>query len=104
MTEHTESYNTISKEDRARIEEFALGGIDAALEFADLHDLPPSRMLAGISCIFWSYLLMISTKEGALVNIDNALKSMHQAADETRNKFRQLEWAERMTHGETGHA
>jgi hypothetical protein len=47
---------------------------------------------------------MISTKEGALINIDNALKSMQQAADETRNKFMELEWAEKMTHGQEGNA
>jgi hypothetical protein len=104
MTKEPETYGAISKEDRAKIEEFALDGIQAALHFGDLHDLRPSCMLVAISSVFWSYLLMISTKEGALVNIDNALKSMHQAADETRNKFRELEWAERMTHGETGRA
>jgi len=104
MTERTEGYSAMSREDMAKIEEFAISGINAALEFSDLNDLPPSRMIAGISCIFWSYLLMISTKEGVLINIDNALNLMHEGANETRNKFKQMEWAERMTHGETGHA
>jgi hypothetical protein len=104
MAEGTETYGAISKEDRSRIEEFALDGISAALHFSDLHDLRPSCMLIAISSVFWSYLLMISTKEGALINIDNALKSMHQAADEARNKFMELEWAEKMTHGQEGNA
>jgi spermidine/putrescine-binding protein len=104
MTEEANNMDEMEDEDKALVEEFAMGGIKAAIEFADLHDLKPSTMIVAINSIFWTYLLMISTREGASSNIDNALKYLNFSADEARSRAVQREWAEKITHNETGNA
>jgi hypothetical protein len=101
-----ESTVDLEREDIERLlaEEFATDGVNAAVRFVHEHDLVPSIMLASIGSMFWTYLMMISPAASAGGNIDNALKYMATAAMEARKRVPDLAWAERMTHGETGHA
>jgi len=101
-----ESTVDLEREDIERLlaEEFATDGVNAAVRFVHEHDLVPSIMLASIGSMFWTYLMMMSPAAAAEENISNALKYMATAATEARKRVPELAWAERMTHGETGHA
>ena len=104
MTEELKIVEGMTEEEKARGEEFAFGGINAAVEFVDLHGIEPSTMLAAIGSMFWTYLMMISPVHGMSSNIDNALKYMNQSAEEARGRIKEREWAEKMTHGQKGNA
>jgi len=85
-------------------EQFAMDGVNAAVNFVHGHDLAPSIMLASIGSMFWTYLMMISPAAAAEENIDNALKYMTTAAGEARKRVPELAWAEKITHGDVGNA
>jgi len=86
------------------VEDFAMGGIHAAIHFAKENNLEPSTMLGVFGSMFWTYLMMISPANAASDNIDSALKYMNSAAEESRSRIQELDWADRMTHNETGNA
>jgi spermidine/putrescine-binding protein len=90
--------------ERALLEEFALGGINAAVQFVKESDIEPSTMLAALGSMFWTYLMMISPASAASGNIDNAIKYMNHSAEEARSRIQEMDWAERMTHNEMGNA
>jgi hypothetical protein len=91
-------------EERKAAEEFATGGLHAAVHFVKMNGLDPSIMLASLGSMFWTYLMMISPAESASANIDNALKYMNSSAEEARRRIHEIEWADKMTHNETGNA
>lgn len=94
----------ISDEERALGEQFAMTGFNAAVEFVSTHGIEASTMLASIGSMFWTYLMMISPAHSASSNIDSALKYMHVAAENARGRVTEMEWAEKITHNETGNA
>jgi hypothetical protein len=104
MTDIPESFETIGDAEKSLGEEFAMGGVHAAVEFVKLHDIEPSTMLASIGSIFWTYLMMISPAKSASSNIDSALKYMAASAESARGRIQEMEWVERMTHNDTGNA
>jgi len=90
--------------ERSLAEEFAMEGVNAAVNFVHEHDLAPSIMLASIGSMFWTYLMLISPPLSAEANIDSALGYMATAAKEARKRVPELAWAEKMTHGQEGNA
>ena len=104
MAEESMDVESIKDEEKALGEEFAMGGLNAAVEFVRLHDIEASTMLAAIGSIFWTYLMMISPANSASSNIDSALKYMATSAECARSRIQEMEWAEKMTHNETGNA
>ena len=104
MIDVPEGFETINEAEKSLGEEFAMGGVHAAVEFVKLHGIEPSTMLAAIGSIFWTYLMMISPSKSASSNIDSALKYMATSAESARSRIKEMEWAEKMTHNETGNA
>jgi hypothetical protein len=104
MVDVPEVFETIGDAEKSLGEEFAMGGVHAAVEFVKLHDIEPSTMLAAIGSIFWTYLMMISPAKSASSNIDSALKYMATSAESARSRIKEMEWAEKMTHNDTGNA
>jgi hypothetical protein len=86
------------------VEDFAMGGIHAAIHFAKENNLEPSAMLGVFGSMFWTYLMMISPANAASDNIDSALKYMRSSAEESRSRIQEMEWADRMTHDQEGNA
>jgi spermidine/putrescine-binding protein len=93
-----------SDRERELLEEFALCGINAAVQFVKESNVEPSTMLAALGSMFWTYLMMISPTSSASANIDNAVKYMNHSAEEARSRIQEMDWAERMTHNEMGNA
>jgi hypothetical protein len=104
MIDVPEGFETIDDAEKSLGEQFAMGGVHAAVEFVRLNDIEASTMLAAIGSMFWTYLMMISPAKSASSNIDSALKYMATSAETARSRIEELEWAERMTHNKTGNA
>jgi hypothetical protein len=104
MTEKLVSTEDMTLEEREMGEEFALVAVNSAIEFVGERDIEPSTMLAALGSAFWTYLMFISSPRAASSNIDNAMKFMASSAEEARRRIKEIEWAEKMTHGQKGNA
>jgi len=104
MTEKLVSTEDMTAEERELGEEFALLAVNSAIEFVREHDVEQSTMLAALGSAFWTYLMLVSSPHAASSNIDSAMKFMASAAEETRRRTKEMEWVEKMTHGQEGNA
>jgi hypothetical protein len=104
MTEKIVSTEDMTAEEKELGEEFALLAVNSAIEFVREHDVEQSTLLAALGSAFWTYLMFISSPHAASSNIDNAMKYMASSAEEARRRIKELEWAEKMTHGQRGNA